>query len=121
SLMYSADDARFVQQVLGEKLKTSFNRVVQIALIKGREDDTPLPGVAELLPTKANIKAIIDLLSAHQVSTESTRGIPLSLRRQIHPAGPDDSVIIYFSGHGLADLQGSFYLFPYSVRNAGEK
>jgi len=112
-LIYPSEDARFIQTVLGEKLKRPWSPVVPIALIIGRPDEDEVAGSPEILPTKKNIKAVFEMLAGEVLRPQDIDGIPFSVRKEIHPVGPNDSVIISFSGHGSADAAGNFYLFPY--------
>ena len=67
--------------------------------------------------TKANILLALSLLSG--VSSSVPPGTPATLSR-IKPAQPEDAVLIYFSGHGIA-LNGHFYLVPYDLGYLGAR
>jgi WD40 repeat protein len=112
-LIYPSEDARFIQEVLGRKLGSLWYTVVRIPLIHGRPDEDKIADVPEILPTKQNIRTIFNMLAGEEIEPGLDSDIPESIRNQIKPAGPDDTVIITFSGHGSADTAGNFYLFPY--------
>ncbi len=57
---------------------------------------------------KAKIKGVIDLLSGRK----SAVSLNIPNESRISKAGPNDLVIITFSGHGYADEKGVFYLVP---------
>lgn len=67
--------------------------------------------------TKANILLALALLSG--ATTTVPAGTPAALRN-IKPAQPEDAVLIYFSGHGMA-VNGHFYVIPYDVGYMGQR
>ncbi len=102
-LQYAANDARVTQELLKRKLieTKQYGEVVQIPLISDAKDKHA---------TKANFKAVLDLLSGKKVEPGLLKVIPAA--NQIKEAHPEDLVVISFSSHGYADDSGSFYLFP---------
>lgn len=68
--------------------------------------------------TKANILLAIKRLAGVDATTPST-GAPQTLER-IKRAEPEDVVVIYFAGHGLAD-QPRFYLIPHDIGYDGPR
>jgi uncharacterized caspase-like protein len=82
--------------------------------------DSSGSNILEKTATKANLKAVLDLLSGKSVDQTVIKAIPNAdkLRR----ATPDDLVILSYSSHGYLDNNGSFYFFPYDVgKNAGQQ
>ena len=67
--------------------------------------------------TKANILLALKLLAG--VGGELPGTAPASLR-QITPAQPEDSVVIFYAGHGTAEGQ-RFYLIPHDLGYQGER
>ncbi len=67
--------------------------------------------------TKANILLALKLLAG--ASGELPAAAPASLK-QITPAQPEDSIIIFYAGHGTAQGQ-RFYLIPHDLGYAGER
>jgi len=108
-LRFAAADARLMLEALGGALE-GFGRyeVVPIPLISER---TPggVPGMA----TKANLKAVLDLLAGRPIDGDIQARIPGGDR--LRAATPDDLVIVSFSGHGYTDPRGIFYLIPSDV------
>lgn len=98
-LAYAANDARRI----GERLAQTFEgargagRVVRATLLA---DD------AARLATKARIREALQVLSG--AVPASTDPALAGLRR----AGPDDTVVISFAGHGFNGDGGEFYLVP---------
>jgi WD40 repeat protein/uncharacterized caspase-like protein len=114
-LKYAANDARQIQRTLSEKLSQGgeYHEVVPVSLISDYQTKDGQRVVSEKSASKANIRAVLDLLAGKTVDPEIAKTIPNAdkLRR----ATPDDFVIISISSHGYADQNGSFYLIPYDV------
>jgi hypothetical protein len=91
-LNFAAGDAFRIGAVLADRLRTTLSNVHLDTLIS---DDRQ--------PNGATKRAIRERIS--RIATEAT---------------PDDALFISFSGHGYADPNGRFYLFP-SDLNAGEQ
>ncbi|HEX7312605.1 MAG TPA: caspase family protein [Pyrinomonadaceae bacterium] len=107
-LQYAALDAREMQRAFAQELsKVGEYEVVPILLTS----ETTSP---QKTATKANIKAVFDLLSNREVGPEALRAIPNS--DKLRAAGPDDLVIISMSSHGFTDAKGVFYLVPYDIK-----
>ena len=100
NLRYAANDARQISQSLAPLLKNqkSYEEVVTIPLIS----DTDGPNLA----TKANIKAVLDVLSGRKADVSAIPG-----GDKLRLVTPDDLVLISFSGHGFGE-GGLFYLIP---------
>lgn len=100
NLRYAANDARQISQSLAPLLKNqkSYEEVVTIPLIS----DTDGPNLA----TKANIKAVLDVLSGRKADVSAIPG-----GDKLRQAAPDDLVLISFAGHGFGE-GGLFYLIP---------
>ena len=113
SLLYPANDAHLLRDVLTDALgKTGqYREVVPIVLVSSHEDSE----ADELLPTKANLHTVLDLLAARSVASRRLAGIPAALREKLQPVRPDDLVVIAFSGHGNTDAHEAFYLYPYDL------
>jgi len=67
--------------------------------------------------TKANILAAISRLSGAVVGPPSLKATPLDALKR---AEPEDTVVIYFAGHGTAQAQ-RFYLIPHDLGYTGER
>jgi WD40 repeat protein/uncharacterized caspase-like protein len=67
--------------------------------------------------TKANILLALKLLAGNGEELPSTA--PTSLK-QMTPAQPEDSVILFYAGHGTAQGQ-RFYLIPHDLGYGGER
>lgn len=100
NLRYAANDARQISQSLAPLLENqkSYEEVVTIPLIS----DTDGPNLA----TKANIKAVLDVLSGRKADVSAIPG-----GDKLRQADPDDLVLISFAGHGFGE-GGLFYLIP---------
>ena len=100
NLRYAANDARQISQSLAPLLENqkSYEEVVTIPLIS----DTDGPNLA----TKANIKAVLDVLSGRKADVSAIPG-----GDKLRQAAPDDLVLISFAGHGFGE-GGLFYLIP---------
>jgi len=115
NLKYAANDARQIQRTLSEKLSQGgeYQEVVPVSLISDYQTKDGQSVVSETSATKANIRAVLDLLAGKPVDAEIVKTIPNA--DKLRAATPDDFVIISISSHGYADRNGSFYLIPYDV------
>ena len=109
NLSFAARDARAFTEALGA---IQGYRVVPIPIISTAAGGR---GGSEALwqATKGNIRAVIDLL-AGKAETERDR-LRTSLGGivdEVKKAGPDDLVVLAFSGHGYTDAQSRFFLVP---------
>ncbi len=68
--------------------------------------------------TKANIMSALNRLAGIDTNTLMA-GAPAELSK-LKPAQPEDAVIIYFAGHGLAH-QARFYLLPHDLGYQGSR
>ena len=115
NLKYAANDARQIQRTLFERLSKvgEYEEVVPISLISDHRNKDAQDVVTDKSATKANIRAVLDLLAGKQVAPEVLKSIPNA--DKLRKATPDDLIIISFSSHGYADNQGNFYFIPYDV------
>jgi WD40 repeat protein/uncharacterized caspase-like protein len=109
-----ARDARLVQETLAAALKGTgeYEAVIVVPLISDYLD----AAVREKSATKANLKAVLDMLAGRRerVLPETLRNIPNA--SMIMPARPEDLVLISVSGHGKREEKnGKFYLIPYDT------
>ncbi len=95
-LGFAASDARLIGETLSARMRAlgSFDEVVRIELVS----DIDTPDAA----TKQAIREALRKLS---------RGVGVNVR----PVGPDDVVIVSFSGHGAVDGEGVFHLLPHDI------
>lgn len=114
-LQYAANDARKIQEILGARLKaetSKYSEVIQIPLISDYGSNW---AVAEHTARKAIIKGVFSLLSGNEkeVPPDVLKQIPN--REKIKAVGPEDTLIISYSGHGYTNQSGIFYLLPYDI------
>jgi WD40 repeat protein/uncharacterized caspase-like protein len=114
-LRYADDDARRLVEVLGPRLKATgrYAEVVSVPLLADWAEPDGVRTVTAAAATKANVRAVLDILAGRDVPGEVRRALPNGTRLQ--RAGPDDLVLIAYSSHGYADRAGNFYLFPYDI------
>jgi ankyrin repeat protein len=113
NLRYAASDACETQRVVGDALQASkrYEAVVRVKLVSGScGSGQPTEGPRV---NKELIKAVFDLLAGRQVSDHLRAQIEHA--DELNTVNPEDLVLITYSGHGTADDQGNFYLFPYDV------
>lgn len=115
NLRYAVNDARKMQQIVGERLKNStekYSEIIQIPLISDYDNNNEL---LENTAQKAIIKSVFSLLSGNEkaVSQDILRQIPNY--EQISQIEPEDTLIITFSGHGYANNIGDFYILPFDI------
>jgi WD40 repeat protein len=118
NLQYAANDAREIESALATRLGPAgeFEEIVPVELISDYETKGGQTAVTSALATKANIKAVLDLLAGKAVDPTVAAKIPNADR--LRRASPRDFVLISFSGHGYADQRGRFFLVPYDMGEA---
>jgi WD40 repeat protein/uncharacterized caspase-like protein len=106
NLKYAAADAQdFAEEVRRQQAQLGkYERVEVVQLIDADA-------------TKANILAALRLLAGSAASPPA--GSPKSLA-QLKPAQPEDTVVVYFAGHGTAH-GNRFYLIPHDLGYAGSR
>ena len=105
NLKYAVADA----QSFGEEVRL---RQMQVA----RFDRVEVVPLINENATKANILSALKRLAGAS-EPPSLKASPLD---QLKPAEPEDTVIIYFAGHGTAQAQ-RFYLIPHDLGYTGER
>jgi WD40 repeat protein/uncharacterized caspase-like protein len=105
NLKYAVADA----QSFGDELRTRLSQVAQFERVE------VVPLINENA-TKANILSALQRL-AGAPGPPSLKASPLD---QLKRAQPEDTVIIYFAGHGTAQAQ-RFYLIPHDLGYAGDR
>jgi len=80
--------------------------VVPVTLVS----EAPLKNGAMDQATKANMRAVLEILAGHSVDRSGLAGI--ANVNQLTKSTPDDLVILSFSGHGDTENDGSFYILP---------
>jgi WD40 repeat protein/uncharacterized caspase-like protein len=105
NLRYAAADAQdFAEQVSRQQSQLGkYARVVVVPLVDADA-------------TKANILAALQLLAGKLTSPPAA---PKSLA-ELKPAQPEDTVVVYFAGHGTAHGK-SFYLIPHDLGYTGPR
>ncbi|HYY95353.1 MAG TPA: caspase family protein, partial [Pyrinomonadaceae bacterium] len=106
NLKYAAADAQdFAEQV--SRQQSQLGKYAQVVVVPLIDADA----------TKANILAALKLLAGKLTSPPA--GAPKSLAG-LKPAQPEDTVVVYFAGHGTAHGK-SFYLIPHDLGYAGSR
>lgn len=101
-LNYAEPDAR----ALGEELQRRQNWL-------GAYTNIEVVPLFNQFATKSNILSALQRLSGTD-SGEILAGMP-DILKKLTRAEPEDAVLVYFAGHGLA-VQPRFYLFPYDLK-----
>lgn len=113
NLRFAANDARRTDEILGARLRgdtASYSEVIPVSL---RSDHDAKGNVTESAARKAVIKGLFSLLAGRrsEVPAEVLRQIPNG--EKVVAVGPEDTLIVTYSGHGYTDRGGTFYLVPY--------
>jgi len=72
-------------------------------------------GIARADATKANLRAILDLLAGREQQVSTAVRQAVDPQRKLRPATPDDAVVLHMASHGYADPQGRFFLVPFDT------
>ena len=114
-LRFAANDARRLQEVVAARVAEGreYEEVVSVPLIsdyasEGGKKAQPRV-LREAAATKANFKAVLDLLAGREADAAALKAVPNAGR--LRRATPEDLVLVSFSSHGYADERGSFFLF----------
>ncbi len=107
NLKFAVDDAKdFSAEWL--KQQTALNRFVRIEPVL----------LLDQQATKANLVAALKRLTGN-TSEALPAGAPPELQR-LQRAQPEDAVVVYFAGHGVA-LESRFYLLPFELGYKGKR
>jgi len=106
NLKYATADARSFAEEMRRR-QTQIGGFERVEVIQLLDQDA----------TKANILAAISRLSGAAVGPPSLKASPLDALKR---AEPEDTVVIYFAGHGTAQAQ-RFYLIPHDLGYTGER
>lgn len=105
NLKYAVADAKaFGDEMLRQQGKLGVYSRVEVIPLLDRD------------ATKANVLAALTRLAG---AGAIPGGAPASLQK-VRPAQPEDAVVIYFAGHGIADGP-RFYLLPHDLGYAGSR
>ncbi|WP_263350613.1 WD40 repeat domain-containing protein [Acidicapsa acidisoli] len=110
NLDLAAPSAQSAAQLLHEKLASEYN-VIDVSLLSTLAPDSPRVVLEQA--TKANVKAILDLLAGRSIT--DTERDAVDPDHKVQTATPDDAVVLFISSHGYADPQGTFYVVPYDT------
>jgi WD40 repeat protein len=106
-LSFAPTGAREIDHLLREKLQRQYE-VIGVSLISEYKKGTA--DLEQDAATKANVQAVLNLLSGQTGLTASEQAFPM-----FQPATPDDLVILYLASHGYADRNGTFYIIPSDI------
>ncbi len=114
-LRFAAADAAALSDVLHKNLSQvgDFADIIRIPLISDYEMKDGVKVPISTTATKANVKAVLDLLAGRRVDSDAMGRVPNAA--SIKPARPEDLLVISLSSHGYADAQGNFYFLPYDI------
>ena len=111
NLGLAVSSAERARALLGDKLRQTYGRVVEIPLYSDLAADSP--AVAVIKARGENLQAVLDLLAGRTVTTALRDAV--DPEHKVQTATPDDAVIVYVASHGYADSQGNFHLIPYDT------
>ena len=107
NLKYAVSDATDFSEEVRRNEEKLLGRFAQVEIVSLFDQEA----------TKANILAAVHRLTDDQQPLPT--GAPASLAK-LKVAQPEDAVVIFFAGHGLAD-RGSFYMLPHDLGYEGSR
>jgi hypothetical protein len=109
-LRYAANDARAMNRLLTQGLKSQshYDEIVPILLISDNTAGGKPNGAV-----KSNIETLLNAFAGKKVDPGIVKDF--QEEKMLGPIGPDDFLLISFSGHGYADRNGRFHLFPSDI------
>ena len=106
-LNLAVSSAERARALLRDKLSVDFQDVIEKQLYSDYGVSNQVqPNTA----SKADLKAVLDLLAGRPVS-EALRN-EVDPEHKLQAATPDDAVVLYIASHGYADPQATFYSCP---------
>jgi len=100
-LSYADNDADLMKRALANQLG-------------GRADETFVPvTLTSKAATTANVQAVLAALSGARYDAARLSQLPGGAA--LDQAQPEDSVVLFFSGHGYTGANGTFFLVPYDT------
>jgi hypothetical protein len=110
NLNLAVSSAQDAARLLHQKLAKDYE-VVDVSLLSTLAPDSPRVLLQQA--TKANLKAVLDLLAGKAIDSALQDAVDPD--HMLQPATPDDAVVLFISGHGYADPEGNFYMVPYDT------
>ena len=111
NLRYAVADADALRSTLAAKLGAetaqTYKDIVPIALVASGADGRPVTA------TRKHIKAVIDVLAGRTADPDVLAEIDGA--QELSAVNPEDLVVLTFSGHGYANPDGNFHLFPWDI------
>lgn len=111
NLRYAVADADALRSTLAAKLGAetaqTYKDIVPIALVASGADGRPVTA------TRKHIKAVIDVLAGRNADPDVLAEIDGA--QGLRAVNPEDLVVLTFSGHGYANPDGNFHLFPWDI------
>lgn len=109
-LSYAPKSANVVNEFIKDKLKSNYE-IVPVQLISDEQNNGN-----STLPTKDNIKTVLNILSEEIVPTEQRKNI--FNQDKLQKAAPDDLVFLYIASHGYITPDQNnplFHIVPFNV------
>ena len=117
NLRYAVADADALRSTLASKLGSetaqSYKDIVPIALVASGDDGRPVTA------TRKHIKAVIDVLAGRSADPDVLAEIDGA--QELRAVNPEDLVVLTFSGHGYANPDGNFHLFPWDIGTGNDR
>ncbi len=111
NLRYAVADADALRSTLAAKLGAetaqTYKDIVPIALVASGADGRPVTA------TRKHIKAVVDVLAGRTADPDVLAEIDGA--QELRAVNPEDLVVLTFSGHGYANPDGNFHLFPWDI------
>src|SRR6185369_17002589 len=101
-LRFAGNDATLVSGMLRRQLEEG----------KGYREVVPIL-LTDEQATQKNLRAVFRKLAGREVEADALAGVAGA--RLLARAAPEDLVVVTYSGHGHADRQGTFFLFPHDI------
>ena len=112
ALDYAAQDAEAINDRLTRLLRARPEDYAHVATLSLVSRPPGVTGAEAPAATKDNFRRA--LLKLSRLSKDAEVGSAPWLS-EVHPAGPSDVVVIFYSGHGYRDNNGVFYLVPFDT------
>ncbi|QTA82303.1 WD40 repeat-containing protein [Desulfonema limicola] len=115
-LKYAVNDAAAIHDIISKHLKggkKKFDEVVSLLMVSDYEIKNGVKHTTVNLAAKNNIRAVFDRLAGRDVKLSNMGNI--GGMEKLKTANPEDLILISFSGHGYADKNGIFHLFPHDI------
>src|SRR5947209_2628518 len=117
NLSFAAKDARPITESFQKRLAAGkeYSEIVPIELLSDVPNNHDPPDPKAIKATKQNLRNVLALLAGDEVNSDWIHAMPDPERMARIRVRPEDTLVLFFSGHGFTARDGTFYFVPYDT------